>query len=217
MIEKLPIIILFLTLFFSAIILVMFIRSWKKETSFDTELKYVGLGKRLLAFLIDACIWYSLLYLLKESFLKKIYFAELMNVIIIDVIISLVLFSIVTFFIVKYGGTPGKILLKIKILRINGINLSIGRACLRQLIYITSTIIFTLKQYYTVSIFMFVDKKLNSGNFTNFYDFGTYVPMLTISGFMWFVIVVADVLLILATKRKRAIHDYLAGSIVVQK
>lgn len=219
MVEKVPIITFLLTLFFNILILVMFIPSWKKEKSqeFDNDLKYVGSGKRFLAFLIDACIWYSVTYKLEEILLGKISITEWIHVIVLDITINILLFSIVTLFIVKYGGTPGKLLLKIKIVSIHDGNLSIGRAFLRQLITITSSITLALQQYYIGSAFMRIDNAVKSGDFTNFYDFRADVLVLTISGFIWVIIFLSDVLLILTDKRKRAIHDFLANSIVVQK
>ena len=219
MFEKIPIITLLLTLFTNGLILIMFFPVWKKEKfqEFDNDLKYVGFGKRFLAFIIDVCIWYSVIYIFKKIVLGKISFAGWINVFIIDITEAVILISIVTFFIVKYGGTPGKVLLKIKIVSIHGGNLSIGRALLRQLITMASNIIVTLQQYYIVSIFMRIDKAVKSSDFSNFYDFRTDILVLAVSGFICLIIFLSDSLLILANKRKRAIHDFLANSIVIQK
>lgn len=219
MFEKVPIITFLLTLFFNGLVLVMFIPLWKKEKfqEFDNDLKYVGFGKRLLAFLIDACIWYSVIYIFNKILLGKITFTEWMHLLILDILEAVLLIFIVTFFIVKYSGTPGKILLKIKIVSIHGGNLSIGRAFLRQLITMASTIILTLQQYYIVSIFVRIDEAVKSSGINTIHDFRADVLMLTISGFICLIIFLSDVLLILANKGKRAIHDFLGDSVVVLK
>lgn len=219
MVEKVPIITLLLTLFFNGFILVMFFPLWKKEKyqEFDSGIKYIGFRKRLLAFLIDACIWYSIIYILRQFDLEKMFITHWVHLIIIEITKAILLSCIVTFFIVKYGGTPGKILLNIRIVSIRGGNLSIGRAILRQIITITSTITLALQQYYIISMYVIIDKAVQSGDFSSFYDFRIDVLVLTITGFILPVVFLSDVLLILSNKRKRAIHDFLANSIVVQK
>ena len=219
MIEKIPMIAFILTLLFNGLILRLFILSWKNKKSqeFDNDLIYIGFGKRFLAFLIDVCIWYLVTYILREILLKILPITEWVHAIVLDITIDMMLFCIVTFFVVKYGGTPGKSLLKIRIVTIHGDNLSVGRAFLRQLITITATITLTLQQCYIVSIFMRFQEAVKIGDFSNIYDFQADVLMLIISGFVWLIIFLSDVLLMLTDKRKRAIHDYLANSIVVQK
>ena len=64
---------------------------------------------------------------------------------------------------------------------------------------------------------MYIEKKVKSGDLTSFYDFRADFLVFIISGFICLIIFISDTLLILNNKRKRAIHDFLANSIVVQK
>lgn len=59
----------------------------------------------------------------------------------LDLMRILSTYSIATFLIVKYGGTPGKLLLNIKIININGMNLSVKKALLRQIFNISLELI----------------------------------------------------------------------------
>lgn len=172
---------------------------------------YGGFGIRLGAILLDLMIFSPLLVLMHYLHsLDKIY----------NIITSAFFLIIGTGFqiylIKKYGGTPGKLLLGIKVLKLNGDDVGWKEAFLRNLIpFIFSltglgiTIFCVIKannkvymskswQYKQVYLYSFAP---------NLYDVNKWVNMS---------MVFSELLILMFNKRKRAIHDYIAGTVIVK-
>lgn len=165
--------------------------SYEFEENEKNEYKvYVGFWKRVIASLIDAFI-FTPIALVSFRFIRiNISNSNLLP----SAIFSLILFCLQWFLIVKYGGTPGKLIMEIQIINNKGNRLSIYTAITRScfsLLYSAS--------YYVVNIF-----HLNKGN------------AIILNYFLTLVLII-DVLVIVFNKKKRALHDYLAGSFVVKK
>jgi len=119
------------------------------------------------------------------------------------------------FFLVKFGGSPGKILVKIKVVNQYDNYLAIRNALLRFIPFLLFGLLAVLQQ--SVAIYSFLPEE---------------VPLNQVSAaclilkygnvFLWyipfgFLLVIVDTLTILFNIKKRAIHDYIAGSYVIKR
>jgi uncharacterized RDD family membrane protein YckC len=174
-------------------------------------LEFVGIWKRAWAVLIDAAIVLPFTLL----GLRLDYWALENNAAwafaappIVGMVLSL-------WFVVRFGGTPGKLLLGIRILNRDLSFLAWGPALRRDLPLIASLVIATAAFNAAASQFQ---------GFNGEATFGDYADALMTLGqpysglqswCAWFGVV--DIGVILLNKRRRAIHDFLAGSYVVTK
>lgn len=162
--------------------------NFKKVNHYD----YVGFWLRVGASILDTLVLMPLLFFFFKSYM---YSAE--NQVVWPVIVFFCIsFSYQLYFIVKHGGTPGKLITKIRIIDENGSYLSIPKALIRLIPTIVTSI-------------------LNSASILVIsWEMATIISSLTglISIFN-----LVDVLFVAFTAKKRAIHDYMAGSYVVTK
>ncbi|MDP4182675.1 MAG: RDD family protein [Bacillota bacterium] len=159
----------------------------------EFQYKYIGFWKRVLAILIDIIFLIPIAILYLKTYKYFVSHKMIAPVLIYYILI----YAYHIFFITKYGGTPGKLLTKIKIVNKNCENLSIKQVLLRYSPQILGTLIFLIMNFYNLNSEQNkVLKLINSliGYFT-----------------------MADVLVIVFDNKKRAIHDYIAGSFVISK
>jgi uncharacterized RDD family membrane protein YckC len=159
---------------------------------------FVGFWKRVLAHLIQVSILcipsvYAYRYLIVQS--SKT--GSLMPF----VIYWIFYFAFSVFLMVRYGGTVGKLVLRLRIVDNRGQYLSIIRSIIRLSPYILYTIVYTLS----------LNGVITGGNLSH--TKGIYDAFDAIVGLIFFI----DVIVILFNRKKRAIHDFLAGSYVVTK
>ena len=118
--------------------------------------------------------------------------------------------------VVRFGGTPGKLVIKARIVRNNGKYLNWGQAFLRMLIpSIIISINSHLMQWNSIITWpseTHINSFMEMGRVMNEYG----QPFATISDFLCIIIYI-DILVILFNKKKRAIHDFIAGSYVITK
>ncbi|WP_127530595.1 RDD family protein [Paenibacillus kobensis] len=112
----------------------------------------------------------------------------------------------VVYFTVRYGGTPGKLILKMRIVDRNGNRLKIGNALMRNLFYV----IYLLQLIYIISrgISEQVDMK----------EINHYINVTSQSSIMYNIILwitIVDQLFVLFNKKRRSIQDLLGQSYVV--
>ncbi|MZQ85799.1 hypothetical protein GQF01_27210 [Paenibacillus sp. 5J-6] len=111
------------------------------------------------------------------------------------------------FFIVKYGGTPGKLIMKAKIIDKNGERLTILRSVRRIIFYIIGA--GCLIPILDLAIQSKIEEKdvvhFLSNSSSMYQSMYSYFGILTI---------VSD-LLVLFNPKRRALHDFIAGSFVV--
>lgn len=116
----------------------------------------------------------------------------------------------------KYGGTPGKLIVGIKIIRIDGQPIEWSEAVLRQIVslgfmsfYIFFSIISVAHadgEYY---------QSLNWGEqarYINAFSPEIFILVKTLEN-IW---VYGELIVLLTNKRKRAIHDYIARTVVIK-
>jgi uncharacterized RDD family membrane protein YckC len=117
----------------------------------------------------------------------------------------IVFYAFYAFMTVRYGGTPGKLILKSKIVSKSGELLNIRNAFMRLGFYIPYSIVSILILQEGLNL------NFNSHDIVHFLSShrGT---LNTIQGFLSFLIII-DELYLIFNKKKRAIHDLLAGSL----
>lgn len=170
------------------------------------ELVYIGFWKRVLMALVELLVMGIPFVLLYRA---SIYLSTNFGNSIPFVFHWIVAYTFLIFMVVRFGGTPGKLIFKARIVDRHGKNLSAFKAILRFSFYLMNTIISILIFYNDLnagSTIKELSKNTNSE--------GTYSD---IQAFIGFIILIDAFVVILNRKRKRAIHDFLAGSYVVSK
>jgi uncharacterized RDD family membrane protein YckC len=178
----------------------------------SNNFEYVGFWKRALAALIDAIIVFALMPITIP--LMKFSFAH--RTIIPGLAYSIIWTVLWMWLIVKYGATPGKMVIKARIINSNGEFLYWDKAFLRMvfpglLISINSYLqqwqaMNTAPPETSINSFLEIGQAMNQ-----------YGQPFAILGTILGLTVYVDVLAVLFNKRKRAIHDFIAGSYVVTK
>lgn len=178
----------------------------------ESRFEYVGFWKRVLAALIDVIIGFAFLPLIIP--LMKYEFEQ--RTIIPGIIHSVAATIFWMWLVVRFGATPGKFLIKARIVRSNGKYLDWGRAFLRMLVPgIIVSVNAYLQQWNAINS---APPEIHIDSFVKIVEvleeygqpFTTIGMYLALSGY-------ADILVILFNKKKRAIHDFVAGSYVVTK
>jgi uncharacterized RDD family membrane protein YckC len=160
-----------------------------EENSEKKGYTYVGFWKRVCAFLLDSLFLSPFIYFYVISYKHYIE-----NRMIGPVIIYYVFyFCYHIIFNAKSGGTPGKLVLKYRIINEEGNLLSMPKAFLRYSIYLPQTVILLLSK------FVFV----------------TPVPIMDFVDAIFTIFIMVDVLFIVFNKKKRALHDYIAKTYVI--
>lgn len=172
---------------------------------------YAGFWVRLSATLIDFLFFVPLLvlcYFLGETF-RLFYLYWFIPELIIGMWFH-------AYLVLRYGGTPGKLLLKIRISMVDGSPVTFKAAFLRYSVLFfltalssiaiaTSTLTITNDQYFSLS---YLDRSKKLVELAPpWYEF---VKMLTQ---VW---ISSEFLTMMFNKKRRAIHDFIAGTIVVR-
>jgi uncharacterized RDD family membrane protein YckC len=157
------------------------------------EIEYVGFWKRVLAFLLDAIIFSPIVFLYMRY---DRYFLE--NRLVFPVLLYLILPCFFQVFLnVKYGGTPGKLIVGIRIVDCDGHYISLMQS------------IYRVSPQIIASILSIVGDFFISGEQIK------RIITLIEGAITWFYFI--DVLVIVFNKKRRAIHDYIASTYVVTK
>jgi uncharacterized RDD family membrane protein YckC len=178
----------------------------------ERNFEYVGFWKRVLAALVDGFIGLALMPvtipLTKYCFEHKTILPQLLY--------SIVWTIIWMWLIVRFGATPGKFAIKARIIKNNGEYLNWGQAFLRMLI---PGIILSINSY--LMQWNAITTCPAGSNINSFMEMGRvmnqYGGMFAAVGNFLSVIIYVDILVILFNNKKRAIHDFVAGSYVVTK
>lgn len=163
---------------------------------------FVGFWKRFLAVILDflvllipAVIVYWSLGLLATSLHSEI-----------PIILQYLLFIIFEIFmIVRYGGTPGKLILKMRIINTQGNYPNLKQALIRnvfQMINVVISMVMGVSSY---------DFTVISNSLSLWTEVASDLSIILAP------IMLADYLFIAFNQRKRALHDLMAGTYVVDK
>jgi uncharacterized RDD family membrane protein YckC len=165
---------------------------------------FVGFWKRVLAYIIQVSILcIPVVYAYRYLIVLSSKTGSLMPF----VIYWIFYYAFSVFLMVRYGGTVGKLVLGLRIVDNTGQYLSISRSIIRLFPYILYSTV------YTLSLNEVITSQVNSNGGNLSHNKGVYDAFDAIVGLIFFI----DVIVILFNRKKRAIHDFLAGSYVVKK
>lgn len=172
---------------------------------------YAGFWRRLGAFLVDMAILipysFGLLYLTGLG--KNIYLLS-----IIPSFIFIIFYNV--YLVKKYGGTPGKLIVGIKVINKNGSDINYSNAILRFLLSFVFAIfgavvmIFSLSKISNeeyISLGLLDRTKLISELNTSLFNIHQWVANI----WVW-----SEFIILLTNSRKRAIHDFMASTVVIK-
>jgi len=121
------------------------------------------------------------------------------------------------FTLVKFGGTPGKLLLGLRVVKLDGQRIDIKIAILRSIVELGQTVIFAL-----LSIYFII--KIGYPNFieNDIFQIRNQIHAITPFwvkpfNYLFNAYMFSESIVMLTNKRRRAIHDYIAGTIVIHR
>lgn len=163
---------------------------------------FIGFWKRVLATILDLLIILIpavIVYWIFNSLAVSLY-SE------IPIILEYIFFVVFdVFMIVRFGGTPGKLVLKMKIVNQQGNIPTLKEALIRNIFRIISTI-FSMIVGVSLYDLTVISTTLN-----------LWAPLATDLSKILGLIMLVDYLFVAFTPRKRALHDMMAGTYVVDK
>jgi uncharacterized RDD family membrane protein YckC len=176
-----------------------------------TEDIYAGFGFRLISLILDIVI------LLPLYFLDQYIYGHGKLLFIFGILTHfLIIVWYFIFLVQKYGGTPGKLIVGIKIIKLNGEAITWTEAILRAIVSIIISILGTI---ISIMISLNIDSSVyNPLDFKQKTEYlKTIFPVLSKSytwiNNIWFW---GELFVLLTNDRKRAIHDFIAGTVVVR-
>lgn len=168
---------------------------------------WIRVGSMLLEFLIQLPVVFLIMYL--NSLSKNVYFYTF-----IPNFLILLLYHI--YIPKKYGGTPGKLVVGLRILKIDGNYIGWKEAFLRHSVYLLLSLVSSIWMFFNI---LQADDKIYMN--LNWLDQGKYLMSLS-PDFNKFNIwasntwIYSEFIVLLLNKRKRAIHDFIAGTVIVK-
>jgi uncharacterized RDD family membrane protein YckC len=121
------------------------------------------------------------------------------------------------YLVAKYGGTPGKLLLNIKVVKLDGSNVGYKEASLRYSVLFTLS--FLMSVLLIPPLFDMTDQQYFSMDFLTRSAYlveqtsGLYEPInIVMQIWIW-----GEFLVMLTNKKRRALHDFMAGTVVIRK
>jgi uncharacterized RDD family membrane protein YckC len=172
-------------------------------------MKYAGFTKRFLALLLDGILIIPLMVLMILFSTKSLLLFSFIQ------IISFCTTIFLNIYLVKqYGGSPGKLIVNIKIVKKDGTEIGWKEAVLRNIIDLCFTISLNV-----ILISLIISQKIPFGtiSYTDYVQIvqkeGMYKFLNTIQS-IW---VWGELLVLLTNKKRRSIHDFIAGTVVIYK
>jgi uncharacterized RDD family membrane protein YckC len=178
----------------------------------EPDLIYAGFWRRLAAYAIDFAILLPYA-LLARQLIYTSRSAYLVNVIIGTVIA--VLFEV--YLVKRFGGSPGKIILGIRIAKLDGSKVGYREACIRYSVLFLISILSSTALL--MSLFGMSDLEYAAFSSAQAHvralEAGApwwYQPV-QIAGSVW---IYSEFLVLLTNKKRRALHDFMAGTVVIK-
>lgn len=160
----------------------------------ENDFIYFGFWKRVLMRIIDIGIIFIPFGLLYRFAVHE---SVQLNSIVPYILMWIVTSAYYVLTLSIFGGTPGKLILKAKVVDHSGNKLSIHKSLLRSVFYIL---------YAVIMIFAFSSSNFKPIN----------APFDVIADLIGVVTIASD-LVVLFNRRKKALHDYIAGSVVIKQ
>ena len=178
----------------------------------EGERVYAGFWARLLAAIVDIIVFIPIIVIF--HYLQSI---NIRLTIFVVVFYSCLFSAYSVYFNLKYGGTIGKLITGIRITKPDGNKIQIKEALLRSSVDIFYGLVFAIAQVYAI-------KKVDP----NAYLVAGYMERVRLTlplhpEFMkhmdklnevWYW---SELIVLLFNKRKRALHDFIAGTVVIKK
>jgi uncharacterized RDD family membrane protein YckC len=176
-----------------------------------SESVYAGFWRRLAALLLD-----GLLITPVGLLTVYLYSYGATSYLIVFLPAQLFWFWYSVYLVKDYGGTPGKLLMEIQIIKINGANAGWKEAVLRESVMLVLSLYSGIVT--AVALFNMDGDHYDS---LGWLDKQVYVASIfpALSAIhMWFdkFWIWGELIVLLMNKRKRAIHDYIAGTVIVK-
>lgn len=173
---------------------------------------YAGFGKRFLAAIID-----FILLMVCAFFIVKLQTISLPLAILSFAISSFLFAFYNTIFNARYGGTLGKLIVGVRVTHPDGTQIGWKEAFMRSIVDVFISIIMFGLQVYAIS-------KVNPNEYLAAGIGGRSMMLISLYPFwykyfnpasqIWYW---SEMVVLLFNKRKRAIHDYIAGTVVIHK
>jgi len=165
------------------------------------NIQYATFWQRMIASVLDKIILIPLILISYWGY-NNIEFFD------IYYIIPSILFNVwFTIYLVKrYGGTPGKLIMKIKIIKQNNTLVGYKEAILRELITLLLTSLLSI-----LNIIIILNIQDNSYSYQSY--FGNIEYYLYILLNIW---IISEFFIMLTNKKKQSLQDMMAGTIVIK-
>ena len=176
------------------------------------ELIYVGFWRRLAAYAIDFAI------LVPYALLARQLIYTSRSAYLVNVIIGTLLALVFEVYLVKrFGGSPGKIIMRIRIAKLDGSPVGYKEASLRY------SVLFVISVLSSVALLSSLFG-MSEAEYAAFSSAQAHVKALEAGAPAWYqpfqiagaVWVYSEFLVLLTNKRRRALHDFMAGTVVIQ-
>lgn len=176
-----------------------------------SESIYAGFWTRLGSLLLDFLIMlpYVFLVLYINGLSKNAYYFTFIPGLIFHFWFSIYLVK-------KYGGTPGKLIVGIKILKLDGTDVTWREAILRQIIAFVLTIFASIMTFYALSMADGEYYESLGWMQKQQYLFGLTPILFKIYTWTNNIWVYSELFVLLFNKRKRALHDFIADTVIVK-
>lgn len=173
--------------------------------------EYVGFWRRLAVVLLDALIslplWPAQYWAIERSLSLRIPWPAMA--------VSVVWVLIATACVVRLGGTPGKLILGIRIVESGGRFLSVPTALRRGIFDWGYVLLYWLSVFHAIAVLPPSQSPINAWHASELHaQFGGIWNFLQE---YYSLVSLADVLVVATNRRKRALHDFLAGSFVITR
>ncbi|WP_046019653.1 RDD family protein [Marinomonas sp. S3726] len=175
-------------------------------------MEYAGFWKRFWSFCLDTLIMAPIIAFTfwgnEQSRLFQLYY-----------LIPNLLFGLwfYVYLVKRYGGTPGKLILKIKITKLDGSDVSYREAALRY------SVLFVLSIFSAIPMILAAQGMSDTEYFSMNWQERSLVlierspswyNLVSIAMNVW---VWSEFIVMLTNKKRRAIHDFIAGTIVINR
>jgi uncharacterized RDD family membrane protein YckC len=169
---------------------------------------YAGFWPRFASLFIDGIIIKAAFWLV--SLLNNYSYVPLL----LEVVFTVFYY---VYLVQHYGGTPGKRIMNIKIIKLNGEDVSWKEALMRESVNLLVLIIFNAAMIYIISqanqgVFDYYEVIAILEGVSDHWLAYTMIILQTLT-VLW---VLSELVTLLLNKRKQALHDFLAGTVVVK-
>lgn len=182
---------------------------------FRNQFEYVGFWMRVWAAILDAVILLPLTLSMVFLFGSTGWAVE-HRTIALELALAVLWIGLYMWCVMRFGGTPGKLIVGIRIVDAQGQYLNFKRALRRELVpNILLNVVYLMQMYKALSTYPESAPRetiIEIGTIIN--DYGQpFTQIATLLGFL----VYLDIGMVLFSRKKQALHDLIAGSFVITK